>query len=392
MAHRASTLATGAAYGAFGLLYGVWAVLLTDLAIDLDLSEGPLGVALTAAFVGSLPVMLACGHLADRFGSRSLAVVSGALLAAAFAAVATSASFVGLIGVLLVFFAASGAYDVGLNAAAMELERASGRRLMAAFHAAFSGGGMLGAIAAGLLLASGAMPFRAAYVGVGMVLLVVVLAWSRVAAPRGVPAAPAKAAGGASPYRDRLLLLLAAITALGFLAEGAMETWSGIYLRSSLALPPLTGALGVAVFHAAMLVGRSLMAIFGGRVGSAVALRSAGLLSAAAMAVALATDIPALVIAGFLVVGLGLAVVAPLTFSLAGRARPDRAGRASSVVTTIGYAGFLFGPGIIGTVAELTTLRIGLVVVAAAGLLVALLAGRVPGAVSGRPRTQPPAG
>lgn len=374
-AHRPAAFATATAYGAFGLLYGVWAVLLTDLAADLALSEGPLGLALTAAFVGSLPVMLAGGHLADRFGSRTLAVVSGALLAAAFAGVAAAGSFVALVGVLLVFFAASGAYDVGLNAAAMELERASGRRLMAAFHAAFSGGGMVGAIAAGILLGSGAIPFRAAYVGVGVVLLGVVLAWSRVAVPHVPP--PAADAAGPSPYRDRLLLLLAAITALAFLAEGAMETWSGIYLRSSLSLPPLTGALGVAVFHAAMLAGRSLVAVLGGRVGPVAALRGAGLLSAAAMGVALATDAPPLVIAGFLAVGLGLAAVAPLTFSLAGRSRPDRAGRASSVITTIGYAGFLFGPGIIGTVAELSSLRIGLLIVVVAGLLVTLLTTRL---------------
>jgi MFS family permease len=69
--------------------------------------------------------------------------------------------------------------------------------------------------------------------------------------------------------------------------------------------------------------------------------------------------------------------VAPLAFSLAGAARPDEAGRASSVITTIGYAGFLFGPGIIGSVAEATSLRIGLGAVVIAGLSIALLAGRV---------------
>jgi MFS family permease len=76
-------------------------------------------------------------------------------------------------------------------------------------------------------------------------------------------------------------------------------------------------------------------------------------------------------------VGLALSVVAPLAFSLAGEARPAEAGRASSVITTIGYAGFLFGPGIIGTVAEAATLRIGLLAVVVAGLSIAVLAGRV---------------
>lgn len=376
MPQRPAVAVTAAAFGAFGLLYGVWAVLLTDLARDLGLSEGPLGLALTAAFVGSLPVMVVGGHLADRHGARVVAMVSGALLALAFAAVALVGSFAMLVVVLFAFFAASGAFDVGINAAAIGLERSTGRRLLAGFHGAFSGGGMIGALLAGGLLASGAAPFRVAYLAVGVVIAAVVVAWWPIGTDVD-SVIDERAAAGASPYRDRLLLLLAAITALGFLAEGAMETWSAIYLRSSLGLPPLAGALGVAVFHAAMLVGRGLTAALGGRIGNVAALRLAGLVAASAMGIALATDVPAVVIGGFLLVGLGLAVVAPLAFSLAGAARPDRAGRASSVITTIGYAGFLFGPGLIGSVAEVATLRIGLLVVVGAGLLVALLAGRI---------------
>ena len=190
LSHRSATVVTGAAYAVFGLLYGVWAVLLTDLAHELGLSEGPLGLALTAGFVGSLPVMVAGGHMADRFGSRTVAVVAGCLLAVSFASVAIAGSFVALVVILFVFFAASGAYDVGINAAAMELERASGQRVMAAFHAAFSGGGMVGALAAGLLLAGGAVPFRFAYLGVGIALLGGGAgAGSRVAAP-AVPREP----------------------------------------------------------------------------------------------------------------------------------------------------------------------------------------------------------
>lgn len=378
MPQRPAVAVTAAAFAAFGLLYGAWAVLLTDLARALSLSEGALGWALTAGFVGSLPVMLVGGHLADRHGARAVALVSGALLALSFAAVALAGSFAVLVVIVFVFFAASGAFDVGINATAIGLERVTGWRLMAALHGAFSGGGMVGALLAGGLLASGIAPFRAAYVAVGVVLAAVVAAWWAIRTEVDAPGID-DADAGPSPYRDRLLLLLAAITALGFLAEGAMETWSAIYLRASLELSPLTGALGVAVFHAAMLVGRGLTASLGGRFGSVAALRFAGLLAAGAMGLALATDVPLVVIGGFLLVGLGLAGVAPLTFSLAGAARPDRAGRASGVITTIGYAGFLFGPGLIGSVAEVATLRIGLLAVVGAGVLVALLAGRIRG-------------
>ncbi len=374
MPHRPAALVTGAAFLAFGVLYGAWAVLLADLARDLRLTDGPLGLALTAGFVGSLPVMVGGGHLTDRYGARALAIGSGVLLALAYGAIALVGGFAALVVVLFAFYAASGAFDVAINAAAIGVERATGRHLLSAFHAAFSGGGMLGALGAGALLAAG-LPFRSAYVAVMIVLLGVAVAWSRIPLPAAPPRAPG--AGGGSLYRDRRLLLLAGITALAFLAEGAMETWSGIYLRTGLALPAVAGAAGVALFHGAMLAGRAGATVIGRRAAPSSRLRLAGLAAAAAMAFALATTIAPAVIAGFLVVGLALSVVAPLAFSLAGEERPTEAGRASSVITTIGYAGFLFGPGIIGTVAEAATLRIGLLAVVVAGLSIAVLAGRV---------------
>ncbi len=101
------------------------------------------------------------------------------------------------------------------------------------------------------------------------------------------------------------------------------------------------------------------------------------MLAALGMTVALATERPPLILAGFLTVGLALAGVAPVAFPLAGDLAPDRAGQASSVLTTIGYGGFLLGPSLIGGVAELTSLRAALMSGIVTGLLIALLSARV---------------
>nr|MBA3953684.1 MFS transporter [Rubrobacter sp.] len=92
---------------------------------------------------------------------------------------------------------------------------------------------------------------------------------------------------------------------------------------------------------------------------------------------ALATREPALVVAGFLIVGLSLSAVAPIAFSLAGDVAPGGTGVAVSVVTTLGYGGFLLGPVIVGGLAELAGLRTALLTIAAAGLVIAALGLRV---------------
>ena len=95
------------------------------------------------------------------------------------------------------------------------------------------------------------------------------------------------------------------------------------------------------------------------------------------MLLALATTSPALVVGGFLLVGLALAAVAPLAFSVAGELVPERAGSAISVVTTFGYGGFLLGPPLVGGLAEVVGLRVALGVIVVAGLAVFILSLRL---------------
>ena len=162
-----------------------------------------------------------------------------------------------------------------------------------------------------------------------------------------------------------------------------MEHWSGVYLRQTLGLSALLGGSGVAVFYAAMAVGRLGAALVIGRFGNRLTLLGAGVLTACGMTLALATREPLLVVAGFLVVGLALSAVVPIAFSVAGDLAPERAGAAISVVTTLGYGGFLLGPVIVGGLAEVIGLRVALGIIALSGLLILALTLRLKAPSSG---------
>ncbi len=79
---------------------------------------------------------------------------------------------------------------------------------------------------------------------------------------------------------------------------------------------------------------------------------------------AIVTTQPFVVLLGFAAVGAGLANVIPLAFSAAGKLHQLPAGVGIAGVAAIGYAGFLAGPPMIGLVAEATSLRIALLIVA----------------------------
>ena len=364
-------LACGA-LGALGFAWGSFAVLLADLSRSLGLSPGPLGLALSGGMVASFPVMALAGWAADRAGRRPLLLVSAALMGLGFAWLAFVGGYASLFAALLVLSAASGAYDVGVNAAAMDYERATGRKRMAPIHAAFSAGGAAGALVAGALVSADA-DFRLVYFAPLLPLAAVILAAAKTSFP---PVEGSREGKEAGLYGNVPLLLVALVAALAFLSEAAMEHWSGLYLRDALALPALVGASGVAGYHASMAAGRLLCAGAVSRLGNRPTLRAAGLLAAGGMVLALATTEPVLAVSGFLVVGLALSAVVPVALSVAGGMFPGRAGGASSVVTTIGYGGFLLGPVLVGTAAELLGLRAALGVVALAGVWICALANR----------------
>ena len=366
------------AFGFFGLFWGSFAVLLADLSDALVLSPGPLGLALFVGAAASILAMALLGWTTDRLGRGPFLVLSGVAFGTGVAALAAAGNYASLLAALVVLYAASGLYDVGINAAAVDLERAAGRRIMAVLHATFSAGGVAGALSAGALLSAG-VGFRYVYLAVLAPLAGVTLAVTITRFPAFTE--PSREGEKTGLYR-RPLLLVAFITTLGLLSEGEMEHWSGIYLRQNLELPALLGASGVAVFHGAMATGRLgaawTVALFGNR----RTLLGAGLLAAVGMALALATLQPILVVAGFLVVGLALSAVVPVAFSVAGDLAPGRAGGAISVVTTLGYGGFLLGPVIVGGLAEMLGLRAALGTIAVAGALIFALSVRL--AISNR--------
>jgi MFS family permease len=382
------------AFGFFGLFWGCFAVLLADLSGALGLSPGPLGVALFVGAGASIAAMAALGWTSDRLGRRTYLILTACAFGMGIAGLALSGSYAALLATLVVLYSSSGLYDVGINAVAVDLERISGRRFMSYLHAAFSGGAMAGALGAGALLQAG-VDYRLVYLALLLPLVSLVAAFTAARLPRPEagetdrerppdagtsPAVDSGAKGSAGRwdlYRSGPLLLVAAIACLGLLAEGEMEHWSGIYLRDTLGLAAIVGGSGVAVFYGAQAMGRLAIGWLVGRVGNRRTLLGSGLLAAVGMLLALATTGPALVAGGFLLVGLALAAVAPLAFSVAGDLVPDRAGSAVSVVTTVGYGGFLLGPPLVGGLAEVVGLRAALGVVAAAGLTVFVLSLRL---------------
>jgi fucose permease len=159
------------------------------------------------------------------------------------------------------------------------------------------------------------------------------------------------------------------------MAEGAMGDWSAIYLRMDLGTSPATAAWGFSAFSLTMAIGRLSGDRLVARFSPAMILIAGVVLGSVTLAGALLIADPVAAVLGFAGMGLGLANIAPIVFSAAGREPGLAPGIGIAAVSTAGYGGFLAGPPLIGLVAEASGLPLGLGLVTLGVGLMALGAG-----------------
>jgi MFS family permease len=138
----------------------------------------------------------------------------------------------------------------------------------------------------------------------------------------------------------------------------------------------LAGA-GFTASTAAMTLSRLVGDRVVDRFGPTATARAGALLAAAGITGGLLLSDVAGVVVGFGLVGLGIGSVFPLAFRAAGRLPGQPAGTAIAMVSLIARFGFLVAPPLVGTLAELASLRAALGMVAVAALVVAALSGRL---------------
>jgi predicted MFS family arabinose efflux permease len=368
---QAARAAVATGFMLSGAGFASWVVRIPDAQQRLDLSEGTLGLTLLGMSAGGFLAMPLFAALIARFGSRRVAIAATLCLAAAVTGPAQAPTPPLLALVLLVLGAASSVMAVALNSQAAEVERRMARPIMAGMHALFSLGGLIGAGIGGLVADAGIG--ADVHLGVaGLAIAAVALALRPFLLPREPDPGSAPSAR-ALPARPLLLLGLVAFCVL--FSEGAVADWSTIYLRDSAGAGPAQAAAGYAAFSLMMAAGRLVGDALTLRLGPSRLVRLGGATAAMGIALAVTGSEPWIAIAGFGLVGAGLSSVFPTLIAAAGRTPGAPASSSIAVVSSIGYAGLLAGPPLIGMIGEALSLHAGVATIGLAGLLIAALAG-----------------
>ena len=365
---RLEQMSTRIAYLIAGIGIAAWAPLVPYAKVRANLDEGTLGLLLLCLGVGSILAMPISGALATRFGCRRVLSGGTLLVCLALPLLATMSSLPWLVTALFLFGAGLGTVDSTVNLQAVIVERASGKTMMSGFHGMFSLGGIIGAAGVSALLGLGLSPLAATLV-VNAVLLVALLK----AAPHLLPYG-SESSGPAFAIPHGVVLFIGILCFIVFLAEGAVLDWGAVFLTTERAVDTAYAGLGYAAFALTMTVGRLMGDSVVHRLGAKRVIIYGGSIAAAGFLMATVAPMWQAVLLGYALVGAGCSNIVPVLYTAVGKQTLMPEAIAVPAITTIGYAGILAGPALIGFVAHGSSLGIAfglialsLVAVAASG-------------------------
>jgi len=354
-----------------GLTFASWASRIAGIQQKLNLSDAALGGILFTLPVGLMLSLPFSGWVITRIGSRKLLLFALPLYAAALFGLGLTQTTLQLIAVLFCFGFTSNAVNISINTQAVATEKLYGKPILASFHGLWSLAGFAGAAIGTLMIGKGIDPS----VHFGLIFVVVVVGVA-IAARYLQDDAGTVQSGPVFVMPDASLVKLGAVAFCSMICEGAMFDWSVVYFKKVIHAENAWMAAGYTAFMATMAAGRFVADWFSGKFGLKRTLQVSGSLTASGLMIAVLFPylIPAL--AGFLLVGAGVSSVVPLVYSAAGRSATMSPGVALAAVSTIGFAGFLIGPPMIGFIAGAFSLRASFTLIAAMGVCVVIVSSK----------------
>ncbi|GCD19108.1 MFS transporter [Cellulomonas algicola] len=379
-AARRARVATSGGFATQGFVY---ALLLTSLEQFKDrygVDDGQITlVVLGVCALAAVGTLVADRVARGRAGSRGALASGLCVLVAAVAVVSAAPTFAVLALGFAVYGLGLGLVDAGTNMQAVSVQRVYGRSLLTGFYAAWSVGGIAGAVL--VSVTAGRTPLEPVAYVLWSGILVASLAAVLVAAAgwrrdrSGEPASDASTdVAGRVPWGPVLLLGLGVVAY--YVADTAVSTWSTIYLGDVLDATARIAPLGYAAYLATTLVSRVAGDPLVRRHGRAAVVRVAAVVGATGLVLVVVAPGTPVALLGFAVTGAGLGVVAPLCFSAAGALAPGHADAVVARLNIFNYVGAVLGGVLVGAIGSGSTLRAGFVVPVLLVVAVAVVAPR----------------
>ncbi|MBD5641617.1 MAG: MFS transporter [Desulfovibrio sp.] len=352
------------------LAYGILTSRLPALKIAMQANDSQIGYTLLALGIATLCGLFSADFLIRRYNAKLVTMAAAVFMSVAMIIAGFAANYWQFTIFCLIAGLGVGLCDVGMNALGIHLEQTSKILCLSFLHACSSIGGAAGAISGSICAEFDIDPFWNFVLVLGVWLAFCQLAFRNIQEDK----ATAKKAASPLPVGKIPLFvcLCGALSLLCHIVEGSTAEWGSLLLTTVKRASQEEAALVFACFTSAMVVCRLFSDRIRSRFSDFQLTFFGSLIGAAGMALVLISSWPLVCLAGYAIMGVGVAPITPLLFSRAGATPSVSPGRASAVVSLFAYSGLLFFPPFIGIMANRLGLLQTLWVIVAICLLMTL--------------------
>lgn len=368
-------LAISAFYFMQGVCFASWASRIPTFKSSMGLNDAELGSILFALPAGQIITMFFSAKLTTHFGSKKMLRATAPLYAIALTFLALATTGWQLAAFLVLFGITGNLCNIALNTQGVAGENYYGKPIMSSFHGAWSIGNLTGALIA-LGLVNLKLGMYTHFWMIALISLTNVLFNAKKLLNYNKPDTVVEKTKFFTMPQG-ILVLLGVIAFCSMATEGTMFDWSAIYFEDVVKLPHNKAIIGYASFMFMMASGRFMGVYLIGKFGRKNLLQISGAIISLGMALAVIFPYLITAIFGFMLIGLGVSSIVPMVYSIAGNNKKVPAGKAITMVSSIGYFAFLFGPPLIGYISQLSSLRYSFGIISVFGLLIIFLVTKI---------------
>jgi MFS family permease len=348
-----------------GSSLALWAVHIPLIERTVGIGYVGLGALFMFSGLGGFLAMQIYGWIIDHIGAKTATRIGGlvvglSLLGPAFAQDVWSLG-------LAIFFLGFGiaGVDVGMNAAALQIDKVNKRAIFTFFHLFWSVGGLFGA-ALGFATISAGFDQSQTLSITGVVLSitgVIVAGWllpNEVVATKE-DKSKNRVASKANRRVLPLVIMAGLMASAGAIIEGVAQDWSALYLIDIQSVSVAVAAWGLGAFNLGMITGRIFIDRIVENKGRGFIIRWGSLVGGIAIAAQAIAPTFEISLALWYFLGLGISGVVPQIFAAGGEiGETTHSGRNMARVVGITYIGALAGPSAIGLLTAIYPLNVAI--------------------------------
>jgi len=360
-------IAVAALFFVSGFGFSSFASRIPTIQQNLHINEAQLGTALFAIPFGLICMLPLTGHLLSRYESRYGLMIGSFFYNVCLCLLGFVTNIWQLMIVLFFFGGSRNLMNIAVNAQSLGVQKLYSKSIITTFHGIWSITGFVGGAIGGLMISHDISPaIHFEMVGIICVLMMIIFFKDTIKNDVRQPEEGAKRV--LFHFPKGALLKLGVLAFCCMTCEGIMFDWSGIYFQKVVHVSKHNITTGYVAFMCAAAIARFTGDWLVNKIGTRKVLQLCSSFAFVGFLISIAFPYLVSATIGFILIGVGISCIVPLIMAMAGRTSGKSAGVAIASVSTVSYFGFLFGPPLIGYIAQAANLQwsfgLGLIIAA----------------------------